>query len=64
MIAKVFGRIALAVVFFALVTPVGFVMRFFGRDPLRWRLDREAASYWIARDAAPDRRQTAMTRQF
>lgn len=64
MLFKLFGRVAMAVVFFGVLTPVALVMRLSGRDPLRRRFDRDAASYWLARDSRPDRYQTAMTRQF
>ena len=64
MLSKVLGRIVMAILFFAVVTPVGLVMRTAGRDPLRRRLDREASSYWLARGTARDDRQTSMTRQF
>lgn len=37
-----------AVIYYALVTPIGFVMRLSGYDPMRRRFDRRAKSYWIA----------------
>jgi hypothetical protein len=36
----------LAVVFFGLITPIGFTARLFGWDPLRRRA-RAAESYWM-----------------
>jgi hypothetical protein len=48
--------------YFAVVTPVALVLRARGRQPLALRLDRDAASYWIARPSglppgeAPPRR--------
>ncbi len=41
--------IALAILFYGVVTPTGLVMRLLGKDPLRLRIDRSAASYWIER---------------
>jgi hypothetical protein len=38
-------RVILAVVFFGIVTPIGFVKRLFGWDPLHRRAP-EADSYW------------------
>jgi hypothetical protein len=38
------------VMFFLLITPMGIVMRWFGKDPLRLRLDQNATSYWLERD--------------
>ncbi len=43
------ARLILGVVFFALVTPIGLIMRLFGKDPLRMRT-KKSASYWIRRD--------------
>jgi hypothetical protein len=64
MLAKVFGKLVMAILFFTVLTPLGLVMRSMGRDPLRRRLDREAPSYWVVRGNARDDRQTSMTRQF
>jgi len=47
----------MAVIFFAVMTPAGLIMRWLGRDPLRLALDRGATSYWIERrppGPAPD----------
>jgi hypothetical protein len=48
-LAEVLGfvstRIILAVVFFGIVTPIGFVKRLFGWDPLH-RRSRASDSYW------------------
>jgi hypothetical protein len=57
------GAVVMMVVFFAVVTPVGFVLRLAGRDRLRLRADRRASTYWIAR-GANDNRRPAMNRQF
>lgn len=43
----VMTRVLLTLVFFLVVTPIGLVMRAFGRDPLHRRIDRSTASYWI-----------------
>lgn len=43
------ARLILGVVFFTLVTPIGLIMRLFGKDPLRMRT-KKSASYWIRRD--------------
>jgi hypothetical protein len=40
-------RIILFLLFYVVVTPVGMVMRLFGRDPLKLKLDRSCSSYWI-----------------
>jgi hypothetical protein len=41
--------IALGIMFFLVITPMGLVMRAMGKDFLRLRLDPAADSYWIER---------------
>jgi len=53
-IGWVIGHLLLAAVFFGVLTPMGLVMRALGRDPLRRRFDRQAASYWVPRAAEPE----------
>jgi hypothetical protein len=55
--------LVLGVVFFAVLTPFGMVMRAVGRDPLRLRWERGAASYWIERQP-PGPGPKTMIRQF
>ena len=54
-------RILLGLVFYLLITPMGVVMRWFGRDPMRRGFDAKAASYRIDRASRPG---THMRRQF
>jgi hypothetical protein len=42
--------LAMGLVFFTLVVPIGLVMRALGKDKLRLRRDPGAASYWIDRE--------------
>lgn len=39
----------LGIVFYVCITPIGFLMRLSGKDPLRLRHEPEAESYWIKR---------------
>jgi hypothetical protein len=45
----VVSPVALAVMFFGVITPTGLLMRLFGKDPLRLRREDAAASYWVVR---------------
>lgn len=45
----VVSPLAMAVVFYTTVAPIGLLMRFFGKDPMRLKFDRAARSYWIER---------------
>jgi len=54
---RVVSPIVLGVMFFLVVTPIGVLMRWLGKDPLRLKFDRAAESYWIPREPpgpAPD----------
>lgn len=48
-IGMVIGTLALVLVYYAVVTPIGLVFRLIGRDPLHRHFEPEAASYWIER---------------
>ena len=48
-LARLVSPIALAILFYGFVTPLGVVMRLTGKDPLRLRRDAVAPSYWIPR---------------
>jgi hypothetical protein len=53
----------MALLFYGTVTPIALLLRLGGKDLLRLRLDREAASYWLPRrppGPAPD----TMRQQF
>jgi hypothetical protein len=41
--------IAMGVIFYGIITPMGAAMRWLGRDPLRLRLGRQSQTYWIER---------------
>lgn len=47
---SIVSPLALGIVFFFTVLPIGLLMRLFGKDPLRLKIDRDAASYWISRE--------------
>lgn len=51
------SHLLLAIVFFLLLTPMGTIMRWLGRDPLNRSWDRSAKTYWTPRtpDANIDR---------
>lgn len=41
--------LVMSVIFFLLMTPVGIVMRLFGRDALKLRRGADTRSYWVHR---------------
>ena len=60
---RVVSPVALGVLFYGVVTPVGMLMRAFGKDPLKLRRDPAAASYWILRQP-PGPAPESMKNQF
>ncbi len=51
-------RVILTVIFVFLFVPIGLLMRIFGKDPLRRKLDPNAKTYWISKKydtEAPER---------
>jgi len=45
----VVSPVVLAIIFYGCITPIGWLMRLTGKDPLRLRLEPQAGSYWIHR---------------
>jgi hypothetical protein len=43
-------RILLGLFFYLIVTPIGVIMRLFGKDLLDKKIDRSAKSYWIKKE--------------
>lgn len=46
---RIVSPLILGVMFFLVITPMGLVMRAFGKDLLRLKFDKAARSYWIDR---------------
>jgi hypothetical protein len=63
LLQKLTNPIAMAIVFFSTVTPLGLMMRLRNRDVLRLKWNRGAASYWIPRNLAGPR-PASMKDQF
>jgi len=63
LLGKIVSPIALGILFYGVVTPIGAVMRLIGKDPLRLKLDSGTDSYWIRREP-PGPPPDSMTNQF
>lgn len=50
LMGRVVSPVVLGVIFFAVFTPAGAIMRRCGRDSMSRRLDAAARSYWVKRD--------------
>jgi hypothetical protein len=60
---RVTSPVVLAILFYVVVTPMGLLMRAFGKDPLRLRHNALGDSYWIRRDP-PGPKPESMSHQF
>ena len=49
-LGKIISPIIMGVIFFLVVTPIGLLMRFFGKDVLKLKLNKKKSSYWIEKD--------------
>ena len=47
---KVMTPLIMGILFYGLITPVGLLMRLFGKDPMRLKSQPEVNSYWIDRE--------------
>ncbi len=56
-IGWVVSHVVLGVLFYGLFTPVGLVFRLMGRDTLVLRRPEAAASYWVPKPIATDKRR-------
>jgi hypothetical protein len=63
LLGKVVTPLVMGVLFFVTVTPVGILMRLFGKDPLRLKRDPTAKSYWLDRSQS-GRRAESLKDQF
>jgi hypothetical protein len=48
------SHLVLAAVYYLVLTPIGLLMRLFGRDPMQRHFDRSATSYWVKRPTEAD----------
>jgi hypothetical protein len=48
------SHVLLAITFFGVLAPIGFLMRLMGRDPLTQAIDRSASTYWSPHDPGTD----------
>ena len=62
-LGAIVSPIALGILFFGIVTPLGALGRLQGKDPLRMKRDASRQSYWVPREP-PGPPPTSMTNQF
>jgi len=60
---KFLSAIALGLVFYFVLTPLGMIARLFGHDPLRLS-PHKSKSYWIDRKSSDEAKATIFKRQY
>ncbi len=53
-IGWVISHTAMALIYYLVFTPIGLIMRLFGRDPMERRFDRGAETYWTPHQPSED----------
>ena len=59
-LGSIVSPFVMGVVFFMVVTPIGLIMRFLGKDLLRINKNKFVSTYWISRE----KQNNTMKRQF
>jgi len=59
-LGSIISPFVMGVVFFMVVTPIGLIMRFLGKDLLRIKKSKFVSTYWISRE----KQSNTMKRQF
>jgi|LakMenE01Jun11ns_1017448.scaffolds.fasta_scaffold9948969_2 hypothetical protein len=62
-VRKFLSSVALGLLFFVVLTPLGFIARLFGRDSLGLK-PRATSSYWIERKSSNEAETTVFNRQY
>ena len=63
LLGKLVSPIALGILFYGVIAPIGVVVRLTGKDPLRLKSDPSASTYWVKREP-PGPAPETMTQQF
>ena len=60
---RIVSPVVLGFMFYVVVTPMGWLMRLFGKDSMRLRTDDRGGSYWLRRDP-PGPKPDSLNNQF
>tara|TARA_Y100000590_G_C15721037_1_gene1013554 strand:+ start:2123 stop:2509 length:387 start_codon:yes stop_codon:yes gene_type:complete len=50
LLGKIISPIVMAIIFFFLITPIGLLLRIFGKDFIKLKLNNNHKTYWIDKD--------------
>ena len=60
LLGSIVSPFVMGIIYFAVVTPIGVLMRLLGKDLLKTTKTKSISTYWMKRD----KRQTSMKKQF
>ncbi len=60
---KIMTPLIMGVLFYLLFTPIGVLLRIFGKDPMRKKLEPQSKTYWMGRGESEPKPQT-LSNQF
>ena len=63
LLGAIIAPLVMMAIFFLVVTPIGLLMRLFGKDPLRLKRKGDEKSYWIVR-TRDENNPSSMKNQF
>tara|TARA_B100000401_G_C52193636_1_gene433598 strand:- start:138 stop:530 length:393 start_codon:yes stop_codon:yes gene_type:complete len=50
LLGKIVSPIVMGIIYFGVVTPIGIIMRLFGKDILNLKVDKNKNTYWLIKD--------------
>jgi hypothetical protein len=53
LLSRLVSPFVIAVMFFAVLAPIGILLRLAGKQTLQLKFDESAATYWIRKDSGP-----------
>ena len=62
LLGHIIAPLAMMIIFFLVITPIGFLMRLFGKDSLRLKRNPDQDSYWVPR--SQENTESSMKNQF
>ena len=54
-LSKIISPLIMGIIFFFVVTPIGLIMRIFGKDVLNLKLDKNKKTYWTLKKKIPSK---------
>lgn len=50
---RIMSKVIMLILYFGVFTPISLILKFLGKDLLHKKIDKQASSYWIAREMQP-----------